>query len=278
EGGATLVSTPVSYDVNMVNGDSITPLPVAANEFVKRSFVINGTVDTNTAGALYLENGKVNSVPATFTANKDGTTTVTIARPGFSTYVVATHNVTFTDIDASWAASRIQSLANKFLVYGTTTTTYSPKQNVTRAEFASMLVRALGLQTTNAAPFADVTANDWFAHDVAAAYEAGLVSGIGNDMFDPSANISRQDLTIMLAKAIHLLNITPQNGETHHAYADAAQFGAYAIGSINTVTASGLMAGVEENGTYSFHPHDPTTREAAASVLYFLLQQGHLIN
>ncbi|PWK05978.1 S-layer homology domain-containing protein [Tumebacillus permanentifrigoris] len=276
--GATVLSTPVSFEVNVVTGTESAPIDLAGQDFVKRSFLINGNVDTATAGVLFIENGSVRSVPATFTKNADGTITVTVNRPGFSTYAVASRPVSFSDIGTSYAQDRIQSLASKFLLYGTSTNTFSPEQNVTRAEFAAMLVRALGLQPSNSAPFSDVAATDWFAQDVASVYEAGLVNGVGNGQFDPNADISRQDLTVMLSNAIKMLNIPKKQGSEHVEYVDASGFASYAKDSIATVTESGLMTGEAVNGTYSFHPTDSTTREAAATVLFFLLQNAKLIN
>lgn len=275
--GATVIDTPVSFDVNVVGESDAVPIDVDSTDFVKRAFVINEKVESFATGALFVEDGKVRPVPATFSSNPDGTTTVTINRPGFSAYAAATHNVSFSDIGASYANSRIQTLANKFLVYGTSATTFSPTQNVTRAEFAAMLVRALGLNAKEVAPFQDVQATDWFASDVAAVYEAGLVKGVGDGKFDPNAEITREDLTVMLAKALNMLKVTKSN-PSKVTYADGASFASYAKDSIATVTESGLMTGESVNGTYFFHPKDSTTREAAATVLYFLLQNANLIN
>ncbi|KEO82186.1 S-layer homology domain-containing protein [Tumebacillus flagellatus] len=277
--GATVVGTPVSYEVNVMTGGNSAPITVNGTDFVKRSFVVDGNTDLSNAGVLFIENGKVRSVPATFSKNDDGTFTVTIKRPGFSTYAVATHAVAFNDIGNSYAKANIESLANKFLLYGTSTSTFSPENHVTRAEFAAMLTRAMGLNATKAAPFTDVSASDWFANDVAAVYEAGLVNGVGNDQFDPNADISRQDLTVMLSKALKLLGV--QNGApapSHQPYVDASSFSDYAKDSISNVTEAGLMTGEAVNGGFEFHPGDSTTREAAAIVLFNLLNKAHLIN
>ena len=111
------------------------------------------------------------SSAATFMASKNGGTIVTITRPGFSTYTVAERDIAFTDIKDSWAKDHIQKLADKFIMNGLTSDTFAPKSNVTRAQFASMLVRALGLPTPDKkAPFKDVSENDWFADEVAAAH------------------------------------------------------------------------------------------------------------
>jgi len=276
--GASVVGTPVSYEINLVQNGESTPIDVQSHSYIKRSFIVGGDVDPSAAGVLYIDNGVVNSVPATFTENEDGTYTVMVSRPGFSTYAVATRDVSFADINSSYAKDRIQTLANKFLVHGTGENTFSPKLKVTRAEFAALLGRAMGLQAKSAAPFADVRATDWFAQDVAAVYEAGLVRGVGDGQFNPNAEITRQDLTVMLAKAIQVLNVPKKADASAVSYSDASKFASYAQDSIRAVTESGLMTGEQVNGSYVFHPTDSTTREAAATVIYFLLKNAELIN
>ncbi|MBU7315494.1 S8 family serine peptidase [Paenibacillus oleatilyticus] len=276
--GAKVTGTPVSFAVNTVNGSDTQPLAVSNRDFLKSSFTVSGNTDANTLGVLYLDNGKVYAVPASVALNKDGTRTVTVNRPGISTYAAATRSIAFTDIDTSWAQSHIQALANRLLLNGTSASAFSPKEQVTRAQFSAMLVRALGLHAGSKAPFQDVSASDWFADDIAAAYEAGLVNGVEEGRFAPHASISRQDLAVMLSRASSLIQLTPKSNPSRKPYADASEFAEYAMNSIDAVTKSGLMSGDEIDGTPHFHPADPTTREAAATVLYNLLQNGSLIN
>ncbi len=276
--GARVIGTPVSFAVNTVNGSDSQPLSVSNRDFLKSAFILDGTVDANALGVLYIDNGKVYAVPANVAVNKDGTRTVTVNRPGISTYAAATRTISFTDIDTSWAQSHIQALANKLLLNGTSPSEFSPKEQVTRAQFSAMLVRALGLHAGGKAPFGDVSASEWFADDIAAAYEAGLVNGVEEGRFDPHASISRQDLAVMLSRASSLVQMTPKSNPSRKPYADASEFAEYAKNSIDAVTNIGLMSGDEIDGTPHFHPADPTTREAAATVLYNLLQNGSLIN
>ena len=185
--------------------DRETPLPISITDTVTRAFLIDGDVQAAKAGALYEDNGVVRPAAAAFKAGKDGGTIVTVARPGFSTYAAAERNVAFSDIGTSWAKDEIRKLAAKFLMNGVNSAAFAPKRNVTRAEFASMLVRALGLNVPqDAAPFSDVEGNDWFAGEVAAAQEAGLVTG-DRGRFLPNAAISRQDLAVMLNRALRCL-------------------------------------------------------------------------
>ncbi|MCR8642794.1 S-layer homology domain-containing protein [Paenibacillus sp. N1-5-1-14] len=276
--GTKVLSTPISYEVNVVNGSTSTPLDVPAQTFVKRSFNIAGNIDTNNVGVLYLSGGEVNGVPATITKNTDGTKTVTVSRPGFSVYALATRSVQFTDIDTSWAKSRIEGLANRFLLFGTSDTTFSPTKDVTRAEFAAMLTRALGLQAKGNTKFTDIASTDWFSGAVAAASNAGLISGVGGDKFDPNAVISRQDLAVMVARALKLLNVSTKSLPGNVPYGDQSSIESYAQDSIKTLTDNGLISGVKSDEATLFLPTATTTREAAASVIYFLLQKGNLIN
>ncbi|SEP13833.1 S-layer homology domain-containing protein [Paenibacillus sp. OV219] len=278
DAGITVIGTPVSFEVFVVTGSQSVPITLQGQDFVKRSFIVSGDLNPASAGVLYLENGEVEPVPATFTHNSDGTYTVVVNRPGFSVYAAASHKVAFNDIGTSYANNQIQTLASKFLLNGTSATSFSPKKHVTRAEFAAMLVRALGLTPTGQAPFHDVPSTAWYAKDVAAVQEAGLVNGYGDGSFHPNADISRQELAVILSKVLKLLDVTGIEGPKHVTYGDAQSFAGFAEASILAVTESGLMKGQIVAGQQMFNPSGATTREAAAMVLYALLQKAHLIN
>ncbi|SDX73616.1 S8 family serine peptidase [Paenibacillus sp. CF384] len=273
----SVLGTPYAFEAYSLSNGVKTPVVLQPDQGVRRAFLLDAAIDTSHAGALYTDGGSVYPVPATFNKTTDGRTIVTITRPGFSVYAVAVRKVSFTDTKSSWAAAQIQTLADKFILNGTSATTFSPKSAVTRAQFTSMLVNAIGLnKQAGTSPFSDVKGTDWFAQDVIAAYKAGLITGSGG-AFKPNDQITRQDLTVMLARAVKLLHIKQTSGTPDKPYADASKFGAYSQASIQTVTAAGLMQGVEKHGQLFFDPTLPTTREAAAKVLYQLLTAGHLI-
>ncbi|KAF6571741.1 S8 family serine peptidase [Paenibacillus polymyxa] len=277
--GSNVIGTPVGFEANIVTGGKSQSLKVAPGQFFSRSFTVPGQIDSNTAGVLYTANGNVYPVPSVFTKQADGSTVVKVSRPGFSTYAAATRPVSFEDISSSYAQSEIQSLANKLLINGTTDTTFSPKKNVTRAEFAALVTRALGLTPGTAGPFSDIPAGSWYSGDVAAAYEAGLITGRSSDKFDPNANISRQEIAVVLGKAVDLLQIkAAADGPARTPYHDASSFAGYAKDSIEKVSAAGIINGEAIKGSSYFQPNAPTTREASAKVLHVLLQKASLIN
>ncbi|MCM3629076.1 S8 family serine peptidase [Paenibacillus glycanilyticus] len=272
---ATLLGDAYAFEAEFAVNGKLTPVSFQPEQSFKRSFVIGQSADISSAGALYEEDGMVS--PAAAKVKTVGSTAImTVDRPGMSTYAAAKRHVAFNDIDKSWAKSQIQSLADMFLLNGTKAGQFEPKANVTRAQFASMLVRGLGLQrTTEPAPFGDVTPKDWFAKDVAAAYEAGLVEGADGN-FRPNAQISRQDLTVMLARAAELLKLTKVSG-THKPYEDAARISPYAQSSVQKVSDLGLMEGYATKNGIAFDPLGATSREAVAKVLHNLLTAAGLI-
>ncbi|MFC4808646.1 S8 family serine peptidase [Paenibacillus sp. GCM10023250] len=274
--GTALLGTPYTFEAAVVAGGASSELKLAPDQAIRRAFVLGKEIDVRNAGALYREGGKVYPVPVSFKQLADGSTVATISRPGFSTYGIAARHVAFQDVASSWAKTYIGQLADTFILNGTAADTFSPKSPVTRAQFASMLATAIGLgRDTSGNAFTDIRGTEWYAKDVNAAYEAGLISGYGGS-FKPNDTITRQDLTVMLARAIKLLDVKITGGAGHKPYADASAFSSYAADSIQTVSEAGLMQGVEEKGRFFFNPAQPTSREAAAKVLYQLLTAAGL--
>ena len=268
---AVILGTPYTFEAVSTVAGVASKVAFAADQVVHRAFYLDTGIDTANAGALYTEGNKVYPVPAKFKKAADGSTLVIINRPGFSTYAAATRDITFKDIGSSWAKSQIQTLADKFILNGTSAGTFSPKNPVTRAQFASMLVTAIGLdKQTGANAFTDIKGSAWYADDVNAAYKAGLITGYDGS-FRPDDEITRQDLTVMLARAIKLLDIKFTSGTAKVPYGDASAFSSYAKDSIQAVSDAGLMQGEAQQGQFIFHPALPTTREAAAKVIYQLL-------
>ncbi|MCI1588975.1 S-layer homology domain-containing protein [Heyndrickxia oleronia] len=109
----------------------------------------------------------------------------------------------FKDVkDGYWSTKFINSLYAAKLVNGYEDGTFKPEGNVTRAEFAKLVVDAYGLKLTNAAtPFTDVKAGNWATPYIQTAYANGLINGVTASKFDPSASIKRGDLALLLYRA-----------------------------------------------------------------------------
>ncbi|AIQ70542.1 S8 family serine peptidase [Paenibacillus graminis] len=274
--GSKVIGTPVSFEASWTTATSSTYLNVPNNVFIKRSFTVPGAIQTNTAGVLFEENGLVTPVGSVFTPQTDGTTIVTVSRPGFSVYAaVSKPAAAFTDIASSKSADAIKTLADKLIIQGTSATMFSPLSNLTRAEFTALLTRALGLRTDASATFSDVKSSDWYAKDVAAASKAGLILGVGKGKFAPTQKVTRQELAVILDRALKLTGkelkaVNP----SFTTYTDSAKVAPYAKDSLQTLSQAGVIGSDAGN---SFNPTAPATRETAAAALFTLLSKVGLI-
>jgi hypothetical protein len=94
-------------------------------------------------------------------------------------------------------------LASKLIVNGVSDDSFSPDANITRAEFAALLIRGLGLSPTEGtAQFKDVSKDAWYASTVNTAVKAKLVNGFEDQTFRPNASITREQMAVMLLRAI----------------------------------------------------------------------------
>lgn len=275
--GAQVIGTPVSYEASWTTATGSTYLNVPTNVFIKRTFTVPGKIESKTAGVLFEKDGLVTPVASVFTPQADGTTIVTVSRPGFSVYAaVSKPAAAFTDIANSKSAVAIQTLADKLIIQGTSATTFAPQSNLTRAEFTALLTRALGLRTDASVTFSDVKSTDWYAKDVAAASKAGLILGIGNGKFAPTQKVTRQELAVILDRAVKLTGteLKAVANPSFTTYSDSAKVAPYAKDSLQALTKAGIFA--SETGI-AFNPTAPATRETAAAALYELLSKSGLI-
>ncbi|WP_240414707.1 S-layer homology domain-containing protein [Paenibacillus periandrae] len=208
--GGTQLADAVDFNVVGIDKDSKTTTVDFGKTYVSRSVNVSKAVDASkTTGVLYNETTKkVSFVPATFTT-VDGKNVANIKRNGNSIYTVVESNKSFADVASHWSKADVELLANKLVVEGSTDTTFEPERNITRAEFAALAVRSLGL--TSAAPastFKDVKSDAWYASAVATATYAGIINGYEDNTFRPDAQITREELAAIVIRAMNYADIS----------------------------------------------------------------------
>lgn len=199
--------------------------------------------------------------------------TVTVKLAHLSKYAVLEYAKSFADVPANhWAARTLEVLAAKHIVNGTSDTRFTPNGHTTRAEFTSLLVRALGLtKAAGAAPFADVQAGGWYANEVAIAYEAGLVTGVSENRFDPNAQITREQMAVLLVRAYEYKSgAIAASGQAAADLKDGASISAWAAAGVDQAIASGLVQG---RGNGSFDPTSDANRAETAQAILNLLRK-----
>lgn len=188
-----------------------------------------------------------------------------------ATYAAIEVKHDYSDLAAShWSYPYVQMLSGIGVMQGTGNGQVSADKKVTRAEFTAMIARALGLKASGAAAFADVKGNAWYGAAVAAAAENGIVTGDRGGRFNPNADISRQEMAVMLQRALEYRKVAvPQEGGGA-SFSDQADLADWARDAAQALRKLGLMEG---DATGSFKPLDPASRAETAKVISMLLFQ-----
>ena len=132
-----------------------------------------------------------------------------------------------------------------------------PDNNITRAEFVTIINRAFGYQEMGGTPFQDVDETDWFAQDVDIAYTAGYIEGTSKNTFSPDMEISREQAAVILARN---LMMQPAVGE-NVAFSDGRELSSWSSGLVATAASYHLISGYPDG---TFRPQNPITRGEAA--------------
>lgn len=148
------------------------------------------------------------------------------------------------DVTGHWAFDSIKRLLGMNVVSGYPDGTYLPNNNITRAEFAKIIVDAMGYKVDATAPlaFADAAQiGDWAKGYVATAVSKGLISGYSDNTFKPANQITRAEIATIVVKA---LGKAPEGTP---AFADASSVPAWAAGYINVAAKEGILSGYTDN-------------------------------
>lgn len=179
--------------------------------------------------------------------------------------------ITFPDIQEHWAQDYIEMLAGRRIVRGMEDNTFQPDVQLTRAQFLTMLAAASKEEVSNTAEsgFADVLNTEWYYNYVNWGVAKGIVKGMDATTFAPNANITREQMAIMLKNYASVANITLAT-EGNTAFTDNALISQWAMESVNAIAASSIMSGRPEG---NFDPQGLATRAESATVLYQMLMK-----
>ena len=173
----------------------------------------------------------------------------------------------FSDIQGHWAREYIEELYNDGIISGKTESEFSPDENITREEFITVFVKALGFELVpSRSKFTDVSDNDWFAPYVITAFENNIVNGISTDKFGVFEDVSRQDMCVIVHNAMKDLL---QDGTKEKRFSDDYKISDYAKTAVYSLKESGIVSGRGEN---EFEPLGTATRAEAARIICSIME------
>ncbi|MDO5398387.1 MAG: S-layer homology domain-containing protein, partial [bacterium] len=236
---------------------------------------LSGTVTSNTQTGTAMGNFDVSS-PETTNSNGGVVTAVPetlIPQPDVDYFTQGTGKIGgFSDIsNVVWAQKAIVAMSAVGIINGKSETQFCPDDNITRAEFVKLLIGMLkyaGKIDIGGAEcsFNDVAADAWYYEAVAAAVSNGIVTGMSETEFAPDANITRQDMAVMLSRAVKAAKLATADG-AELIFNDEAEIAGYAADAVNQMTKAGIINGFEDG---CFLPEANATRAQAAVMLYRL--------
>jgi hypothetical protein len=217
-----------------------------------------GTTPTASVTVYAWQGGTTWQFQPTVVDASNGSVQVYIQGP--ETVAVLVNRSTFSDVPTTyWAASSVDTMAATGVMNGLSAGTFGPDQPVTRGQFAKMLTVGLDLPPASGpTAFTDVPANAWYSNYVAAVADAGLMTGDTATTFDPNAPVTREQLAVLLMRA---LKLQPKGGL---GFTDSAQVDPWAVTGVEAAVGSGYMMGYPDG---SFQPQATMTRAQAATVL-----------
>lgn len=189
----------------------------------------------------------------------------------FGKFAVMIYDKSFEDVSEShWAYHVIKKMAAKQIVLGVNATTFAPEQSVTRAEFVSLLERALSLKAVKPTTFEDVDQTKWYASAIAAAFDAEIVSGKSSNIFAPDEGLSRQEMAVMIYKAYQYQTGLSVTSEEVNVFNDADTISDWAKHEVAALKQLGLIQG---RGKQLFMPNANVTRAECAQIISLFLQK-----
>nr|WP_145405093.1 chitobiase/beta-hexosaminidase C-terminal domain-containing protein [Paenibacillus xylanexedens] len=280
--GFTVVAPPVDFKVT-ASYDNKTIEVNKFGSYVVREIALPDSADLNKiATAVVMEdNGAIRHVP-TYVTTHGGKHYAVVNSLTNSTYSLIWHPITFSDVEFHWAKAAVDDMASRMVVNGVDAAHFNPDAAITRAEFAAIMVRALGLpDQTGSAPFNDVSSSDWYVGAVAQAQQYGIIQGYADDMFHPSQTITREEAVVILERAMRITGLenkvstaAPDNANASPAFKDAQYIASWSNSSIIKGLQAGLITG---RATGEFAPKASITRAEVAVIIQRLMTKSGLI-
>jgi len=260
---------PVEFRMEVTAGDKTVEVNSFGSNYVNRSIELPEIEDLDGVFGMVMLDGQLNHIPTRFIP-EDGRIRAVLSSRTNSNYTIIANEAGFRDIAGHWAENDIKSMAAGLMVKGMGEGKFIPSAEVTRAEFAAFLMRAMGMEEKTAnGRFNDVSPDAWYSGVVASTVEAGLVSGYPGSRYKPDAKISRQEMAVIITRALDMMGFKAISSDETLAnpidsFADSSTIDDWAEESIAVAVQAGIMKGMS-GGTFS--PDSNATRAQGAVVI-----------
>jgi len=276
--GLALAANPVTFSLE-VEGDGNR---LGITQFAKRISLLiylPANVSPNIGGITLRDRPDLLPVPVSF-AKDSGRNAAVVKTKVAGTYGVVESKKVFRDMAGHWANKDVALLTGRMVVSGVNADNFAPNNRVTRAQFVTMIVKALGLEPGSGyTRFSDINPGGWYAGVVTAALDAGIISGYEDGTFRPHGYIKREEAAAIICRALELLEMKVVVDEEDadrdlDKFRDDFRVSPWAKTFVAGAARSGLIRGYKDG---TFAPGKNITRAEGAVLVKQLLSKAGLI-
>ena len=249
DGSYRIVSSMIEYTVRATYGE--TSLEISHfNVYIERTITLPVGVDPSSVKTAVVvdPDGTIRPVP-TKIEMREGKQVAVIQSLTNSVYALVSTQPSLDDIKGHWAQAVIEDMLARMIINGVGQNQFKPNQDITRGEFAAILVRALGLKPDEGqTPFSDVNSSDWYQRAVQTAHARNLVNGYEDGTFRPNEKITREQAMLILARAMKVTGLseklsTSGANEVWNTFVDSSTVSAWAAEGVRDSLISGIVSG-----------------------------------
>lgn len=172
----------------------------------------------------------------------------------------------YTDVSSGhWGYEAINEFSSSGYISGYDDNTFRPSSPMTRAETAAILNKINGYTQTAEISFSDVASSAWYYPEVQKAAFAGYTAGYSDNTFRPGANITREEMSVIIN------NIYKLEQGTVADFKDSAEISSWSRDSVNALVSAGIMNGYPD---MTFRPKQPVTRAEVIAILNGLIDKN----
>lgn len=172
---------------------------------------------------------------------------------------------TFSDVkESDWFFESVKFAEANKLMNGVSANKFAPMNNLTRGMLVTILYRLAGEPESSASSFADVEASAWYSNGIAWAAENKVVNGVGDNKFAPNANITREQIALIMYNYSKLKGVDTTETQGVDAFSDADKVSDWAKDAVEWSVGAGILSG---KGSGVLDPKGNATRAEIATIL-----------
>ncbi|PQP80997.1 hypothetical protein C0Q44_25020 [Paenibacillus sp. PCH8] len=164
----------------------------------------------------------------------------------------------FQDIKGYWAQDVIEKWTSRGILDGNKSDKFLPKDEITRAEWVTMINRIFQYEEEGNSIFKDVQPSDWYAKDVAKATQAGYLQGYTDGSFEPVGTLTRQEAATTISRILNL------QGSEEPSFNDNKDIQSWSKEAISGAAEKKIIVGYSDG---NFLPKKAITRAEAVQIL-----------